>query len=122
MTEKRKYKIDLWPTISSVLLLFVIGAFVYSYSNSSNYKKEINYIKAERDSLELITNKRQYLIDSISEKLNNIVFLDTVQYQKDVLDKIKKQYENQIYIINTNSRNENIELLSRNLSQRSCIK
>lgn len=111
-------KIDPWPTIAGLLLIVIAGVFVYTFNDTTNYRRQLRDLKLEKDSLQAIIDNRQKEIDSLLNKINLFVIIDTVKYREDIIKKISKQHEKQINIIYLNSRNENIELLRKNLKQK----
>lgn len=117
-----KTKVDIWPTLSAIMLIVIVGVLIYTFNGSINYKRDIKDIRREKDSLQAIISNRQEEIDSLTFKINSFVIIDTIKYRQEIIEKIKKRYESNINIIYTNSRNKNIELLSRNLSERDSSK
>ena len=111
-------KIDIWPTISSVLLITLLIFIFVSQQKSTDFKTRENRLKIEKDSIQSILDNRQLQIDSLSKEiLNTVINFDTIQYKKNVIEKIKKQYEKKTNIIISNSVDNDIKFLTEQLSK-----
>lgn len=122
MKEKKVTKVDIWPIISSVMLIGLLLFIFASYQNSRNFKAEMKVLKAERDSLQTIFDNRQLQIDSLNVAiLNSTSSFDTVDYVSEI-NNLKAKYEKRFDIIIINDVDSDLLLFTEWLSQKDTIR
>lgn len=122
MVEKKTTKVDIWPVISSVMLMLLILIVFFSYQKSKDFKSEMKALKAERDSLQAIFDNRKAQIDSLTKAMGNYpADFDNTSHVEE-MNKLKSKYEKRINVIITNDIDDNILFLSDWLSEKDSAK
>ena len=119
-------KIDIWPTLSTVALILLLLLGIFSYQNSTDYKKLMESLTQEKDSLKNVILIKEKDIETQLKKVERMDSLqsriNTLEWSRDILKKtIKRNAENYNYIKHLSTDN-NIKLLSKQLSSENSCK
>lgn len=119
MVDLQKITKNGWILIQfAIFVALLVFISLFRSNRADEYKRSIRTLTEQRDSLRDVVNVRQQSIDSLSlivDKTNKK--FDTINYQNDVLKKKLNKYEKTITDVRYMSIDDNIILLTKQLSE-----
>jgi hypothetical protein len=123
MKLSKTYKNKLIIATNILWLMIVLVLVVFYIKKPNNYKESIKSLTSQRDSLKVVVIYREYILDSLKSEIDKQkVELFRVDFQKEILEKKLKKYEQTYTRINDMSIDGNIELLTKYLSEKDCYR
>ena len=103
---------------SALWIAIILFLVVFNTKKQDNYKESIKYLTQQKDSLKHSINAREQKIDSLVVAIDNSQqHFDTINFQDSILKKKLKKYEKSITDIRLMSIDDNILLLTKQLSE-----